>query len=434
MARHIGPPRGPAPARHAVLALAVLSAGWSSLAQAQPPSTAAPSPAPSSPAPSRAALSRPEVEIFFKDGTQTTGTLLAQDDDSVTLLISGIATSFPRPGIERVRTLPSIDEQAEALRAMVDPRDADGILRVAEWLRSKERYERALAEIERVLEFEPEHAHAREMRTLIIQQKFLLERKGLPPEKSAKAPTPKKPVFDFPLLTPEQINLIRVFELDLDASPRLIIPRETVVKLLEKYAGRDGIPLGEEGREVFLRRRPAEIMDTMFRLRARELYAEVKVLDSPPALRLFRENVHRAWLMNSCATTACHGGDHAGRFFLNNRRTMSDATVYTNFLILDRFKLADGTPLINPTEPARSPLLQFALPRGEGHFKHPEVVTGPTHARWRPVFTSRDDSRYKDAIQWIESLFKPRPEYPVLYTPPLPPGSDAAKPTPPTPR
>ncbi len=420
-----------------MLALAVLAAGWSSLAQpptpASTPATPSASPA-STPAQPRNSLALPEVEVFFRDGTQTSGTLLAQDDDSVTLLISGIATKFPRPGIERVRTLPSIDEQAEALKAMVDPRDADGILRVAEWLRSKERYERALAEIDRVLDFEPENARAREMRTLIIQQKLLLDRKGKPPEKAEKSPTPKKPVFDFPLLTPEQINLIRVFELDLEASPRLIIQRETVVKLLEKYAGRDGIPVGEEGREVFLRRRPAEIMDTMFRLRARELYGEVKVLDSPPSLRLFRENVHRAWLMNSCATTACHGGDNAGRLFLHNRRTMSDATVYTNFLILDRFKLADGTPLINPTEPARSPLLQLALPRGEGHFKHPEVVVGATHARWRPVFSSREDSRYKDAIQWIESLFKPRPDYPIHYTPPAPPGSETAKPAAPTPR
>ena len=35
----------------------------------------------------------------------------------------------------------------------------------------------------------------------------------------------------------------------------------------------------------------------------------------------------------------------------------TDQVAYTNFLILERFKLDNGMPLINYAEPARSPLL-----------------------------------------------------------------------------
>ena len=63
-------------------------------------------------------------------------------------------------------------------------------------------------------------------------------------------------------------------------------------------------------------------------------------------MRLFRDNVHSTWLMNSCATSRCHGGAESGRLRLFNKRVNTDQTVYTNFIILARYRLPDGLPLM----------------------------------------------------------------------------------------
>jgi hypothetical protein len=151
-------------------------------------------------------------------------------------------------------------------------------------------------------------------------------------------------------------------------------------------------------------------------------------------MRAFRDDVHRTWLINTCATTKCHGGEDAGRLWLYDRKTASDTAAYTNFLILDRFRLPgeDGklsVPLINYNEPASSPLLQLGLPREEATFKHPEI-TGSTRAKWRPAFRSTDDERFKQAVAWIKEMYAKRTNYPIDYTPPSPKGAGAGTPAP----
>lgn len=234
----------------------------------------------------------------------------------------------------------------------------------------------------------------------------------------ADAPRAGRPVF--PHLTPYQINLIKVYETDLADPPRMQVSQEVVTKVMDEYAGHELIPTTREGRAAMLRMPPARILDLMFRLRARQYYGEVQVQGEPKSMRLFRDNVHGAWLINSCATANCHGGPYAGRLWLSANRRNAEDTIYTNFLILERFRLADGTPLIDYDAPARSPLLQMGLPREDSLHPHPLVATGRS-SRWRPVFRTADEARYRDSIAWINSMYRPRPEYPIDYTPPKPP-------------
>jgi hypothetical protein len=135
----------------------------------------------------------------------------------------------------------------------------------------------------------------------------------------------------------------------------------------------------------------------------------------------FRNDVHRTWLINGCATTRCHGGEKAGRLYLSTTRVNTDETAYTNFLIVDRYRTDSGIGLINYEEPVRSPLLQAGLPRKDALYPHPEVP-GPNGRGdlWRPVFRSTRDTGYEQAVEWIQSMYRPRPEYPVEYTPPRP--------------
>lgn len=372
------------------------------------------------------------AEITLKDGRRVSGVLVNRLADRVVLRIGEVETNFPLDIISDLRALPTVEEQYEQLRAALADEDVDGHLRLAEWVRSRGRLDLALWEVEHVLAVQPTNAQAKDMRTVIIEQERLNQVSGGPravaPAAASPAPgPPAAPKTAFPLLTPEQINLIRVYEVNLKDPPRMVVERVAMERFLEAYAGRNVegrgvVPVTPEARELFYRQKPADVLGWMFDLRAREFYGEVKVLDNPRPFRLFRDNVHRTWIVNACATTRCHGGEEAGRLWLFNQRPSSDASVYTNFLILDRFVTSGGLKLINYRDPAESPLLQMGLPKEDAVLKHPEI-TGIGRPKWRPVFSGRTDERYKQAVEWIRAMYPQRTDYPVIYTPPSPPGA-----------
>lgn len=416
-----------------------------SIIKAEPP------PRPSEPAPPAAPAASPgdaaapteqaeappagpaEVEITLKDKRRIAGVLIEQTPDSIRLAVGGVPTTFQMFSVERVRVLPSWDEQYKALRESIDDADAEGLWRLAEWLRSHRRFDEALIEVERSLRADPANPDARNLRVLIIEQRKLsIAPKAEPvtnhiPErpKEARLPPPA-----FPLLNEDQINVIRVYEVDLTRPPRMLIDRGVIDDFMDKYAGtrvegRGTIPQVPEQRAIFVRKPPAEILGYMFDLRAREFYGQVKVLDNPRAMQMFRDNVNRTWLTNSCATTRCHGGEEAGRLWLFDKKPTSDVAAYTNFFILESFRYADGLSLIDYGEPANSPLLQLGLPREQAKYKHPEVG-GINRPRWRPVFRGQDDDKFVAAVEWIRAMYPKRTEYPIDYTPPVPRGAPNA--------
>lgn len=397
-------------------------------ATAPPPAQAPPSPQPqpdseSEPGPESGAdrARHTEVVIALRDGRELTGLLISQDARTIIVRINGIDTPFPTGSIEDIRVLPPALEQYRRLREAIDDKDAQQLLTLVRWLQQRRLYEQALTELAHILELEPANTEALALRRLIESQILLDVRAGSRAPEGQRGPRPARPPEPvFPLLTDDQVNLIKVFELDLSDPPRMIVSRDTVAQLVERYAGNPLIPPTREGREALAREKPEKILDLMFRVRARDLYGQVKVLDHPTPMRRFREDVHRVWLLNGCATTSCHGGQDAGRLWLYNRRPSSDATVYTNFLILDRFRLPDGKALIDYNDPANSPLLQMALPRGDSLYPHPRVNTLNRSRDWRQVFGSTEDRKFIEAIAWINSLYRPRPEYPIDYTPPVP--------------
>jgi len=364
----------------------------------------------------------PECVVMLTDGRRVRGLFLEKTETTLTVRISGIDTPFDLKGVAAFDILAPVEDRFRAMRRVTDDDDLIGILMIAEWLRDRERYELALAEIDHVLSIDPNDPRARELQRLVEGQLLLHASRGRwSPDETVRRDT--GPVrADFPLLSADQINLIKVFEVDLADAPRLMIKRETIRQLLDDYKDSDLLPQTNEGRQAFMRLPPERHLEIMFRLKARHLYGRVRVLEQPKALRRFRDNVHSSWLINGCATTSCHGGEKAGRLWLTNRKRNVDQSVYTNFLILERFTLDDGTSLINYAEPALSPLLHLGLPRDKAVFPHPEVVVRGKARGWKPVYRSTDDRRYVQAIEWIRSMYRPRPVYPIEYTPPVPAG------------
>lgn len=381
----------------------------------------------------------PEAVLWLRDGRRITGFLAEPPGGAapgtVVLRIGGLPTRFGPELVDRVEVLPPLLERYRAMREAIDGHDPDELVRLAEWLLSRKQYALAVAELERAVEVRPGHAAAASMLLVARGQRDLAARAGRPSERApgGDGAGGRRPVRRaFPTLTPEQINVIKVYEIDLKSRtpPRVVVARETMLKLFEANAGSAHVPATAEAREEILRWPPWKQLELMFRLQARDLYGQVKVVGNPPVMERFRDDLHRTWLLNACSSTRCHGGEEAGRLFLNTSRPNSEATVYTNFLILETFKLADGTPLIDHDEPQRSPLLQMALPRKDSIRPHP-VVPGPDGQGdvWRPALRNTDDARFVEAIRWIKSLYRPRPEYPIEYQPPRAVAAEAALPS-----
>jgi hypothetical protein len=396
--------------------------------ETSPPSAQAPVPQvrPADPSPTSDA-DPPEVVVFLKDGQVITGILVEATASRIALRVAGIDTTFPASSVDRYRLLPPVLERYEEMRRAAGD-NPDLLVRLAEWLRARERYELALLEAERALAIDPNHAEARRLATLLSRQVELkrkskqASRPAADTRQSDSRAAARRP-RDFPLLTDSQVNLIKVYEVNLAQPLRLIIRRDTITRLLACYAGHPLIPVTQEAREAIYRRSEREILEIMFRLQAREFYGEVRVLDQPESMRMFRDNVHGKWLMNRCATTLCHGGEEAGRLMLCNAKPGLEATFYTNFLILDRFRLEDGSPLINYDHPERSPLLHLGLPREDSLWPHPPVLRTTPGSRaerdlFIPAFRSQDDRQFREAVEWIRAMYRPRPNYPIDYTPP----------------
>jgi hypothetical protein len=426
-------------------AAAVSTGGWCGAQPAEAPPAAAPETAPKPPA------ELPEVVVYLKEGQRVSGLLVSADAGQVVVRISGINTKFGVETIERYEVLPPVMERYHELRRTIG-KEPEEILRLAKWLQSREQYALALSEVQRALEVDPTHGEGIRLKALLEQQ-LILQTRG-PANKSDDKPSPEaaNPTRPqpgaFPLLAADDINLIKVYEIDMTSRPHVVISRETAQKVLDANLGHPLIPLTREGREALLRRDSLEILDLMFKLQARDFYHEVQVMDQPPAIRLFRENVARTWLM-SCATSQCHGGLEAGRFVLYNRSPNSDPSVYTNLLILDRFRTRIGAgaapsrpgepygpAMIDWDHPEKSPLLQLGLPREDSLFPHPVVPRpgpgGPGTGGgdiWKPEFRSVDDRLFKKGVEWIKAMYRPRPYYPVNYTP-LRPFEPTPPPTP----
>ncbi len=373
---------------------------------------------PSSPPPSTPDQSEPEnktptgrdVLLMFADGKRVEGVLIDRTPDRVVIRLAGIEMVYPMHQIDSIRYLPPIQERYRQLREIIPDNDTHGIIRLSQWLMEHALLNEALLEINNALKNDPDHPQAKKQKLLIEQQILLQQRAALPPkEKTQPEQTARSRQGQPAVLNDEQINLMRVYEVDLNNPPRLLIKRSVIDELIQRYASSDLIPDTPESQKALYHASPTQILDLMFQLRARDFYSKVKVLDHPTAIKLFRDDVQSTWLINACATNRCHGGTDAGNLQLVNRKRNSNAATYTNLLILEKTITKDGKPLVNYDKPANSPLLQAAVVEARSSRPHPPVKG------YRPIFRSQDDIRFRKAVRWISSMYQPRPEYPIKY-------------------
>jgi len=360
--------------------------------------------------------------VILTDGSEREGIIIADEYDRILLDIEGIRTRFDRAVVDRVELQPTPEELYEQFKAAIRPDMYDRRMELCQWLFNQRLYELAERELLSLKADRPDYAGLDQLLRLVQAQVLLLRDESVeeefpiveddPEAEPETGPVDERDVLPDELVSAADVNIIRIYELDFENPPRVAIAPDTIRRLIESYASHSAIPADADGRAALFRKEPIQILRLMFEVRARDLYPEVEVLSEPYSMNLFRQRVHNTWLINNCATSNCHGGVNADRLFLHRKNYLDERVRYTNFLILDRLELDPEHPLINYDEPIQSRIIQFALPATEARDPHPEVPG------WRPVFNRGNRRMLEEAVEWIRSMYVPRPQYPVTYEPP----------------
>ncbi|GAB4554356.1 MAG: hypothetical protein Tsb0013_16960 [Phycisphaerales bacterium] len=353
------------------------------------------------------------VRVELLSGGSWEGQLVSREGGEIIVKVNRVDMRLKADEVRRLVRLKSPAERFDDMRAATGDRDEAGLLALARWAVDEGLYDRALGVVGGVLEFNPT---SREAITMNRDVAFLLKLRQDAGEPAPEDLTDERRaelaalrIVDFPYLTDEQVNLIKVYELDLRDPPRVKVPQDAVNALLEEYRDHPLIPTTEEGRRAFRKLPDAEILDIIYRVQARELYPRVSVVGQLESMQLFRDRINAGWLTRSCGTTDCHGGLNGGRFLISNRWRRTERGMYTNFHILNTFETSDGLPMIDAEEPRLSALLQMGLPRETALWPHPEVLG------WRPTFRSEEDRWFVRTVEWISGLYTPRPTYELDY-------------------
>lgn len=202
-----------------------------------------------------------------------------------------------------------------------------------------------------------------------------------------------------PLLSQEDIELIKVYEVDLEADPppRVTIPKDELRNFLKEFQDSDRIPRGKTQQRKWLESDGHKQLALLFQLRARNYYKHVRVRSKIESLHDFG-NVHRRYIIEYFQPTFGAGQVPDLFLFPRTRGLDGDRMEMTNFYILTQTSV-DGKLIIDRNEPEDSLLVQWGLPRESAKFPAPEDLEG-----WKAKFKDTNDERFKELVSWIESL------------------------------
>jgi len=402
--------------------------------------------------------------VQLRDGTVVRGEIIRDTLEEVEFKVDTVQGKLPRSQVYRVVLELDFDARYARIKSAISPEEHGRRLGLARWLTDQGRMDLAIMELEALLR-DADIEEARDMlrdinaRVKLAQAVEANKRNNAKPApeggnsasqpatapgagtsaagSKASNPTkgttagdpPKGPpnsreMLPKDLLSNADVNLVRVYEIDFKDPPRMTVSPEGVRQLILRYGSSALVPADSQARNALYSKNGTELAHLLFDLKARDLYGYIEVDEDPASIAKFRTRVHNSWLIGNCATSRCHGGVDAGRFFLYTGNAKDQRIRYTNLLTLLNFKV-DGKPMVNFEDPPNSLLIQYALPRTTARYPHPDVKG------WKPVFGNSTPQLMQDTLDWIRSMYQPRPEYPVKYIAPkldapdrAPPGAD----------
>jgi hypothetical protein len=357
--------------------------------------------------------------LELKDGRTVKGDLVDENPTMVTISIGGINASFSRSDIEQISYEKTLIDIYQEKRAELEADDYTGRYNLARWLYEQndpEADQLAGRELQALLRVQPDNEQAKLLLNMVVDR--IRQRQQGGDQARADQPRTDGSASDRPdgrparpkLLTEQQCNLLKIYEIDLSTEPRIVVPRKTAQELLERYRTNDSLReyLGRNGLARFTSLPDYRQLQIMFECQARDLYDQVQIREEPAPLQYFRTQINPNLVVRYMLRYFKPQLQH---IYLVDERPNRIEPAYTNFLMLHRGQL-EGRPLIDRDQPRESMLIQWALPREDAQFPAPEV------RGWRPYFTGLEDRRLAETEQWIRSMMFPAPRYPIQFTPP----------------
>ena len=351
------------------------------------------------------------AEITTTDGSTFRGELVRQSPAEVVIRVSGIETRFDQDDVKSIEIRDSPREVYRERREKLDDDDLNGRLELARDMYDMQALDVARQELNALDRDFPDQAKVAELINLIEAQQRLSNTRSTreafrnPDNRpGSESGNPGRDQF----LSEDQINLIRVYELDLSTEPRIVIPSEAIDQLFERFNSSPLVPRGRRERIEFRRRPGYEQADLLFKLRARDLYSQIDVREEPGPLADYRRFVNDPYVARYFGPLFGQGQIDGLTLFTD--RPGNEVEAYTNFYLLSQFT-RDGKLMIDRANPEMSLLLQWALPRDVARWAAPEVEN------WTPRFQSMQDPEFVRIVEWVQSLYDGEPDYGIDYSP-----------------
>ncbi|MEM7681179.1 MAG: hypothetical protein AAF288_04400 [Planctomycetota bacterium] len=376
-----------------------------------------------------------EVIVELNNGQTLVGELVREDAQQITVADAetGRNRILPRSSIASVTPRPSAAQEYARRSAELEPEDLDGRWNLAYDMHERKAHALALQELDALAQRFPRGQNASHdriyfLRDAVRQSLAQAQAQSGPrgqdgPSSADQARTASTPasktdrvlnVAEPQTLTPEQINLLKVWELPADLSdPRLVVrvDRRTLETVLDRFSDSlDPALRSRRGRSEFLREDGWKHAEFLFELEARDFYKDIQVVRGPDTLQEFARRFNPGHVCRYFAPRFASG--QTGLFLFTSAPGL-EAQALTNFLILSQASTSGGLRYINRDEPAKSLLVQWSLPRGVAELPAPDVPG------WTPAFSGLDDPDCVRLVDWIASLYSPQPEYGIDYTPPV---------------
>lgn len=356
--------------------------------------------------------------VTTHDGSTFEGTLVRQSAKVVVLNIAGIDTQIEQTNVADIVIKKSPEDLYAEKRAELKDNDLDGRYALASEMVDLKALQIARTELSSLDRDFPGSEKVRSLLTSVeaqikISNESSTERPR-PDTNSVSNPRDRvpaerpAPVHPDRYLDASQINVIKVYEVDLADRPRITIPRQVLDEVFEDFREDDRVPRTSADKRAFLKRPGYEQLKLLFDIRARDYYDKVQVREEPAPLSEFRRVVNANYVARYFQPT--FGAGQLPGLTLFSARPESENEAYSNFYLLNTFSY-EGKPLIDRTNPEDSLLLQWALPRERAKYAAPEVEG------WQPLFRTTDDPQFKRYADWIGSLYKFTPDYGIDYSP-----------------
>jgi hypothetical protein len=355
---------------------------------------------------------------------------ITQDDQFVYVGSPGGQIRLDKRNVAKLDFAADIDNQYKLRHDKLAGDDVKGRMDLADWANGNARPDLSVAVLEEARQIEPTNRDVA-LKLDAIQRQMDLDRrrgKAFAAVRGAVRPVPAggksttgpttamattAPSVVRRLLRADEINAIRQIEMRTDDRAVKVRFDHNVVRRYILGSGYDAKRFNKlSGEEQAL-----EIL----RNGSPDMANDVRILTDPTPLKLFKTKVMPIIALG-CASTACHGGTHAGDFGLYTGDT-TEAT-YTNFYILQTYATQiDGVKYLamDRETPERSLVLQFGLPPLRGKPPHPVAKD------WRPRFHGTDDPAYVTVNDYLtDALRVIQPDYGFNVASKLPPSTQPA--------